>query len=202
DLMKGYRRFRNGRYGEQARHYEEIAAAQRTNVMLIGCADSRVDPSDIFDTAPGELFTVRNVANLVAPCPGENAVLSVGAALEFAVCSLKVRHIVVMGHAGCGGVKACLDAGNGVKPSPRVGAWVEHLEPARKKALAENPADPQLALEWAGVRQSLTNLETYPFVKEAIDAGELFLHGAWFGIVRGELSWLEPEEDTFHVVPY
>jgi carbonic anhydrase len=202
DLLNGYRRFRGGRYGAQARLYEEIAPTQHTNVMLIGCADSRVDPSDIFDTAPGELFTVRNVANLVAPCPGEDTVRSVGASLEFAVCSLKVRHIVVMGHAGCGGVKACLDAGKGIAATPRVAAWVEYLEPARVKALADHPEDPQLALEWAGVRQSLTNLETYPFVAEAIRKGELFLHGAWFGIASGELSWLEPDDDSFRVVSH
>lgn len=200
DLLNGYRRFRKGRYGEQSRLYEELAPGQRTKVMLIGCADSRVDPSDIFDTAPGEVFTVRNVANLVAPCPGEDNPGSVGAALEFAVCGLGVSHVVVMGHAGCGGVRACLDAGEGKAPTPRVGAWVAHLEPARVKALASNPKDPQLALEWAGVRQSMENLQTYPFVVEAIEAGKLQLHGAWFGIAGGELSWLDSLDSQFKVV--
>jgi carbonic anhydrase len=202
DLLAGYRRFRKGRYGEQSRMYQELAPGQHTRVMLIGCADSRVDPSDIFDTAPGALFTVRNVANLVAVCPSEDAAGSMGAALEFAIGGLKVKHVVVMGHAGCGGVRACLDAGEGNAPSPLVGAWVSHLDSARDKALADNPKDPQLALEWEGVRQSLANLETYPFVAEAIRNGQLQLHGAWFGIAGGELSWLEPEGGEFRVVEH
>ncbi|MFT4649370.1 MAG: carbonic anhydrase [Planctomycetota bacterium] len=202
NLMDGYRRFRKGRYGEQARIYKEIAPGQHTKVMLIGCADSRVDPSDIFDTAPGALFTIRNVANLVAACPSEDADGSMGAALEFAIGGLKVQHVVVMGHAGCGGVRACLDAGEGNAPSPLVNSWVSHLEPARTKALADNPKDPQLALEWEGVRQSLANLQTYPFVAEAIKAGQLQLHGAWFGIAGGELSWMEPEDGEFRVVQH
>lgn len=200
DLLNGYRRFRKGRYGEQARLYKDLAPGQRAKVMLIGCADSRVGPSDIFDTVPGELFTVRNVANLVAPCPSEGQVDSVGAALEFAVSGLGVSHVVVMGHAGCGGVRACLQAGEGHAPTPRVGAWVAHLEPARVKALADGPEDPQLALEWEGVRQSIKNLETYPFVAEAIREGKLKLHGAWFGIAGGELSWLDAADGSFKVV--
>ena len=200
DLMDGYRRFRNGRYGEQARIYEKIAPGQHTKVMLIGCADSRVDPSDIFDTAPGALFTIRNVANLVAACSEGDAGSSMGAALEFAIGGLKVQHIVVMGHAGCGGVRACLESGQGNEQSPLVEAWVSHLNPARESALADDPEDPQLALEWAGVRQSLEYLKTYPFVVQAMNSGQLQLHGAWFGIAGGELSWLETESGQFRVV--
>ena len=197
ELLDGYRRFRKGRYGEQKGLYAELASGQDLEVMLIGCADSRADPSDIFDTAPGELFTVRNVANLVPASDAGGSADAMAASLEYAVCVLKVKHIVVMGHAGCGGVGAALTAGEGGELPPRVAPWVAHLESARTVALATNPSDPQKALEWAGIRQSLANLESYPFVKEAVAAGDLNLHGAWFQIGGGELHWLDSAKGIF-----
>ncbi len=200
DLLDGYRRFRKGRYGEQKGLYAELAGGQDLEVMLVGCADSRADPSDIFDTAPGELFTVRNVANLVPASDAGESADSVAASLEYAVCVLKVKHVVVMGHAGCGGVGAALTAGAGGELPPRVAPWVAHLETARTEALASDPADPQQALEWAGIRQSLINLQTYPFVQEATASGQLNLHGAWFQIGCGALHWLDAADGSFQPV--
>ncbi|MCP5020330.1 MAG: carbonic anhydrase [bacterium] len=199
-LHDGYRRFRKGKYDQQSKLYAELALGQEPDVMLIGCADSRADPADIFDTSPGELFTVRNVANLVAPCPEKGSLDSLGTALEYAVCHLAVKHIVVMGHGGCGGVGACLAAGQGPANDAFISPWVAQLQPAKEEALASNPEDPQKALEWQGVRQSVRNLESYPFVKEALQQGKLNLHGAWFLVGSGELSWLDSCDGTFGAV--
>ncbi|MCA9002578.1 MAG: carbonic anhydrase [Planctomycetes bacterium] len=202
DLLNGYRGFRRGVYGQQVDLYARLARGQDPDIMLIGCADSRADPSDIFDTAPGELFTVRNVANLVPPYQPDGSLHGVSAALEFAVGNLGVHHIVVMGHGQCGGVKACLHPERQRQAGEFVGPWVSQLDEVRDRVLAEQPSDPQLALELAGVHHSLKNLMTFPFVREAIAAGRLELHGAWFAISSGELSWLDSQEDCFQLVSH
>jgi carbonic anhydrase len=199
DLIDGYRRFRQGGYPKQAELYRKLGEGQAPKIMLIACADSRAEPSDIFAAAPGQLFVVRNVANLVPPYLPDGGLHGVSAALEFAVKVLKVRHIVVMGHGGCGGVSAALrgavpELGEFVKP------WVSLLDHAREKVLALNPANPQYALEHEGIETSLQNLLSFPFVARAVEAGKLDLHGAWFAIAHGELHWRNAMSGQFEIV--
>tara|TARA_R110000751_G_scaffold95172_6_gene185931 strand:- start:21389 stop:22015 length:627 start_codon:yes stop_codon:yes gene_type:complete len=200
DLISGYRRFRAGAYSEQANLYRQLGEGQDPNIMLIACADSRADPSDIFNAAPGQLFVVRNVANLVPPYQPDGGLHGVSAALEYAVNVLKVEHIVVMGHGGCGGISASL----GGEGNPAIGEfvtpWVSLLEEARERVVASGSINPQFALELEGIEASLKNLLTFPFVSQAVKAGELSLHGAWFAIVHGELHWRNASTGRFEVV--
>ena len=200
ELIEGYRRFRGGVYSKQAALYRELGEGQSPAIMLIACADSRAEPSDIFAAAPGQLFVVRNVANLVPPYMPDGKLHGVSSALEYAVNVLKVKHIVVMGHGGCGGVQASL-AGDG---NPLIGEfvtpWVSLLDEARDRVLESGSINPQFSLELEGIETSLKNLLSFPFVLKAVEAGELELHGAWFAIKHGELHWRNAKTGRFEVV--
>lgn len=193
-LLSGYQQFRASHLEEQAALYRKLAQGQTPPVMMIACADSRVDPSTIFSAGPGELFVVRNVANLAPPYEPGGGYHGTSAAIEFAVEHLKVQHIVVMGHGQCGGIAASLSA----RPVGQfIAPWVDMISGTRDAVLAQNPgADPatlQTALEYAAIRNSLSNLLTFPFVKSAVADGRVQLHGGWFAIFSGELRWLSPE---------
>lgn len=201
-LIDGFRRFRTGPYREQRLRYDELALGQAPDVMVIACSDSRVDPTRVFDTAPGQMFVVRNIANLVPPMAAIHGQSSVAAALEYAVEVLRVHYIVVFGHARCGGIAAAL------APLPEnrfISAWVEQIAPARATVLAAARISPdidcQAALEQAGVRLSLANLRTYPFVAAAEAEGRLKLAGALFDIAHGDLRLLDPATGRFAEVP-
>lgn len=200
DLKAGYQRFREGAYSRQVELYRELGEGQDPDIMIIACADSRAEPAEIFAAAPGQLFIVRNVANLVPPFDTSGGLHGVSAALEFAVTALKVKHIVIMGHGGCGGVKASLAAAKNEPTGRFIAPWVELLDEARDKVLDTRPADPQTAVEHAGVGQSIENLKTFPFVQQAIEAGQLELHGAWFAIALGELHWRDNQTGAFQKV--
>ncbi|MDJ0942407.1 MAG: carbonic anhydrase [Kiloniellales bacterium] len=206
DLIEGYRQFRRSEYPTQKRLFETLAArGQVPQTMVISCCDSRVDPAQIFSAGPGELFVVRNVANLVPPCGKGGDYHGTSAALEFAVTGLKVRNIVVLGHASCGGVRACLEGANDPDVGGRfIGPWMSILTPARDRVLSEHAGASdetrQRALEHAGVRQSIENLHSFPFVAQALAAGELRLHGAYFGIATGELAFLDSASGEFRTV--
>lgn len=188
-LLDGYKRFRSGRYKQDADKYAELGQGQSPKSMIISCADSRVDPTTIFDAGPGDLFIVRNVANIVPPClPLESSLQGMSSALQFAVDSLKVEDIIVLGHSGCGGVAAALSSEKGQPVGDYIAQWVKLLSPAIATLPPE--ADKQNALETAGIRMSLQNLESFPFVTTAIKKRNLRLHGAWFCISSGELVWL------------
>lgn len=200
DLLDGYRAFRNGPYQRQADLYETLGKGQSPNIMIIGCADSRAEPAEIFHAAPGQLFIVRNVANLVPPYEETEGLHGVSAALEFAVGSLKVGHIVVMGHGGCGGVKASLMVADDRPVGQFVAPWVQLLDSARDEVLDRGSSDPQTDLELAGIGASIENLMTFPFVRNAIESGALELHGAWFAIAHGELHWRDNKTGQFEKV--
>lgn len=193
-LLNGYRRFRDAGWPERRRLFESLAdVGQNPRAMVLSCADSRVDPGMIFDAAPGELFVVRNVANLVPPYAPDDAYHGTSAALEFGVRVLQVEHILVMGHALCGGVRALL---TGVPPEAGdfVAGWIRIAEPARKRALAcDDGTDTQLCCEWETVKLSVQNLLTFPWIQERVEAGTLVLHGAHFDIRSGVLSLLGPD---------
>ena len=201
DLIAGYRRFRAGTYAQQAALYRELGEGQNPAIMLIACADSRAEPSDIFAAAPGQLFVVRNVANLVPPYMPDGKLHGVSAALEYAVNVLKVQHIVVMGHGGCGGIAASLAKD---EDNPAIGEFVTHwvslLDEARQRVIDSGSVNPQFSLELEGIETSLQNLMTFPFVRKRVEAGELELHGAWFAIKHGELHWRNAKTGRFEVI--
>jgi carbonic anhydrase len=190
-LIEGFRRFRETYYREHRAVFDALAAhGQWPRAMVIGCADSRVDPQLIFGAAPGDVFVVRNVANLVPPYKPNADYHGTSAALEFAVNGLQVEHIVVLGHARCGGVGALLrgpapDAGG----DDFIGAWMSIAAPARERALAAGgPAEAvQRACEHEAIRVSLGNLMTFPWVRGRVERGALALHGWYFDLEAGDL---------------
>lgn len=203
-LLEGYRRFRNGSYRQQKERYDRLAhEGQSPKLMVIACSDSRVDPAQVFDVDPGEIFVVRNVAALVPPferAPGHHGV---SAALEFAVHRLEVRQIVVMGHGMCGGCKAALTREmHGAEPGEGgfIADWIGMLDQAREavvKQHGDNGDHAERAMEMAGVRVSLENLRTFPAVREKEQAGFLKLRGAFFAITDGVLHVLDEASGQF-----
>lgn len=207
-LLEGYRRFRTGAYQEQRARYDALAdKGQQPGVMVIACSDSRVDPTRIFDTEPGQMFVIRNVANLVPPCTPDHGQHSTSAAIEYAVTQLKVHHIVVLGHGRCGGIQASLDGTFDDAPMGEggfIGRWMSMIAPARdtiRAAAALSPdIDAHAALELAAIRLSIDNLRSFPFVREAEAAGTLQLQGALFDIAEGVLRVLNHSTGRFEPV--
>jgi len=189
-LIQGYRDFRAGDYPAQKALYEELGTkGQKPKVMLIACSDSRADPSDIFNAYPGEMFVTRNVANIVPPKDSSDGYHATSATVEYAVKVLKVEVIVVMGHESCGGIQGCLD-GMGHDPNAGyVGKWVSIINEVRDRVLERNLPEEHVAfqMELEGIRQSMTNLMTFPFVREAVESGQLKLQGAYFSIIQARL---------------
>lgn len=203
EMIEGYGRFREGDWQEQHDRWEQLKEGQSPQVMVIACSDSRVDPAQIFDVDPGEIFVVRNVAALVPPfetTPGRHGV---SAALEFAVQFLKVKEVVVMGHGMCGGCKAALTQdlhGNELGSGGFVAHWIDMLDVAREPIAAEMGTDgrpAERAMELAAVGVSLANLRTFPCVQEKERSGELTLRGAYFSISDGLLHLLDEGRGEF-----
>jgi len=201
-LLDGYRSFKENRYARDHTLYRALAErGQAPQVMVIACSDSRTAPETVFSTAPGEIFVVRNVANLVPPHEHDGARDGTAAALEFAVQGLGVRHIVVLGHARCGGIRAALHpAAEPLSPDDFVGKWTTLLGPATSEIEGgERLADEerQTALERASIRRSIANLRTFPFVSTLEARKRLSLHGAWFDIAEGALWTMDPAGGAF-----
>lgn len=203
-MLDGYRRFRETGWAQQRERWDELRDGQSPKVMVIACSDSRVDPAQIFDTNPGEVFVVRNVAALVPPFETHPGRHGVSAALEFAVQVLKVGEILVMGHGRCGGCNAALT--QELKDAPPgqggfIAHWIDLLDEARDKVLAQYGSDhsreAQRAMEQEGVKVSLANLRTFPCIKEKEARGELKLIGAFFAISDGVLHLLDEKTGTF-----
>ena len=187
-LIEGYARFRKAYWSQNKSVFEALAAGQSPRAMVITCADSRVDPQLIFDAKPGEIFCVRNVANLVPPYAPDSDHHGTSAALEFAVRSLKVEHIIVLGHAQCGGIQALLKGG---EQGDFIGRWMEIAAPARERALAAAAHSPETIThicERESIRITIDNIMTFPWVAERVHAGLLQLHGWHFDIEQGELD--------------
>jgi carbonic anhydrase len=199
-LVAGYRAFLAERLPRERIRFADLAeAGQRPEVMVIGCCDSRVSPEVIFDASPGELFVVRNVANLVPPYAPDGDHHGTSAALEFAVQALKVKHIVILGHARCGGIQAFVDEAAPLSPGDFIGRWMNMIAPAAERlgARSGDRADYLTRLECASIELSLTNLMTFPYVAERVNRGELILHGAYFGVATGVLLVRDPETGKF-----
>ena len=203
DLIEGYRRFRDHEWRAERDRWAELAEGQSPKVMVIACSDSRVDPAQIFDARPGEMFVVRNVANLVPPFEPDQAYHGVSAALEFAVTQLEVEELVVMGHGFCGGCAAALtgqfdDAGHGA--GHFIAHWIDMLREPREAIRARHAElDRQafLEMELEGVKVSLRNLRTFPWVREREEGGRLKLHGAYFAISDGILHLCDEANGAF-----
>src|SRR4051812_14929664 len=207
-LTKGYRAFLEGRFAVERGRYQSLAGSgQAPSIMVIGCVDSRVSPEVIFDAAPGEILVARNVANLVPryESPSEEDPShqhGTSAALEFAVRALKVRHIVVLGHAFCGGIRAFVSEAAPLSSSDFIGRWMSQIAPAAEAVTEpKGETDSYLRqLEFASVELSLRDLMTFPFVKGAVEKGELSLHGAFFGVASGKLLVRSPKPGAFEPV--
>jgi carbonic anhydrase len=190
-LRDGYASFRSGRYAAEAERYRSLGEGQqKPTVMVIACCDSRAAPETIFDAGPGEIFVVRNVANLVPPYSPDGGHHSTSAALEFAVLSLGVRHMVVMGHGRCGGIRAIINPAGPLTHTDFIGSWmrgindVAHIVP---RIAGESDAEHERHIERASIEHSLANLRTFPWIRMKESRQELTVHGAWFDISMGEL---------------
>jgi carbonic anhydrase len=203
-LIDGYNAFAGGRLQREQDRYRELAEqGQQPEIMVIGCCDSRVSPEVIFDARPGELFVVRNVANLIPPYSPDGAYHGVSAALEFGVGALRVKHIVVLGHARCGGVRAFAEENAPLSPGDFIGRWMSLMAPAAEKIGARGdatPADYLTRLEQASIVHSLDSLMTFPRLAKLIDKGKITTHGAYFGVASGDLSVLDRATGKFEPV--
>jgi carbonic anhydrase len=206
DLIDGYHRFRAQDWSRERERWSELAEGQSPRVMILSCADSRVDPAHIFDARPGEIFVVRNIAGLAPPYETSSGFHGVSAALEFAVTQLQVEEILVMGHGLCGGCAAALtgqfddsDHGEG----HFIADWVGMLSEARDRVRASHPEldrDAFREMELEGVKVSLANLRTFPWIAERETSGTLKLHGAHFAVSEGRLYVLDEAEGNFRPV--
>jgi len=200
-LIDGYNAFSASRLPQEQDRYRALAEhGQSPEIMVIGCCDSRVSPEVIFDARPGELFVVRNVGNLVPPYTPDGTQRAVSAALEFAVQALKVKHIVVLGHAQCGGIRAFAEEAAPLSPGDFIGRWMSLIAPAAKAVGPRGGmplADYLSKLEQASVVQTLDNLMTFPCVSILVERNKLVLHAAYFGVATGDLSVLDRASGKF-----
>ncbi|WP_342736519.1 carbonic anhydrase [Bradyrhizobium sp. B117] len=200
-LLEGYKAFATQRLPtEQSRYRELSVKGQFPEVMVIGCCDSRVSPEVIFDVGPGELFVVRNIANLVPVYQPDGNAHGVSAALEYAVTVLKVKHIVVLGHAQCGGIRAFVDKIEPLTPGDFIGKWMQmFIKPGEVVEQRDHETMAQFVerIEKAAVFRSLENLTTFPFVQKAVEGGQMQLHGAYFGVAEGTLFVLDKAAKEF-----
>ena len=202
ELVRGYGRFRAGGYLQQKARYDALASdGQAPPVMVISCCDSRVDPATVFDTGPGQLFALRNVANLVPPYEVGGGLHGASAAIEFGVCGLRVKQIVVLGHGQCGGIAAALTGADlGLPGRSFIDDWMDIIADARNAVVASGCDHPQHQLELDAIKVSLANLRSFPFVQAREEAGTLKLHGCYFAILDGRLWELDEGTGSFHEI--
>lgn len=197
-FIAGFERFQEKYFGPDRELFDQLRHAQRPQTLVIACCDSRVDPAILTGADPGDMFVVRNVANLVPPYETGAQFPGMGAALEFAVQGLKVEHIIVLGHSGCGGIQALL---RGSDDSEFMARWMGIAQRARSQVLAKLPdKSPPLharACEQAALLISLENLLTFPWIRQRVEAGSLHLHGWYFDIGQGELLGYSPHSTAF-----
>ena len=206
ELIDGYRRFRATEWEHERERWSELAEGQSPQVMILSCADSRVDPAQIFDARPGEMFVARNIAALAPPYETSGGFHGVSAALEFAVTQLKVGEILVLGHGLCGGCAAALtgqfdDTSHG--EGHFIADWVGMLSDARDAVRSRHSKLDRAAfldMEREAVKVSIANLRTFPWIAEREETGELKLHGAHFSISEGRLYIYDEADDTFRPV--
>jgi carbonic anhydrase len=200
-LIEGYQRFREGYYQENKEKLLKLAEqGQSPKIALISCSDSRVDPGVILDCEPGDLFVIRNVANLVPPKEDNDSLHGTSAALEFAVTELEVESIIVLGHTQCGGIKSLMDTPISNNLDTFIGKWMQQLEGVRNEILNDKNITDQLSryscCEQKGIQQSLQNLMTFPWVKERVESGRLKLHGWRYDLSSSQLCEMDEINGT------
>lgn len=201
-LLSGYRYFMDQRYANEQQRYHDLATeGQSPTTMIIACCDSRAAPETIFDCGPGEVFVLRNVANLVPPFEADGGQHGTSAGIEFAVQGLGVQNIVIMGHGRCGGIHAALNPSDTpLATGDFIGKWMSLLEPVAaqfKDNGLMTAGERQTAFERISIRNSIQNLRTFPYVSALEKEGKLSVHGAWFDIKSGELWVLDQKTQEF-----
>lgn len=207
-LLNGYQNFMVNRFSFEKKRHEALAKnGQKPEIMVISCCDSRATPENIFDTNPGEIFVLRNIANLVPPFQEANPFLcATSSAIEYAVLKLNVKHIVILGHAHCGGIQAILDKDAApLSNSNFTGKWMRGTHHIANEIIEDQFLtfeQKETKLEQTSIQASLKNLRNFPWIKEREKKQEIFLSGAWFGIATGELWILNETEKKFLKVNY
>lgn len=210
-FIAGFRKFRDRYFNDDDSVYRRVLqSGQSPKTMIIACSDSRVDPAMLSGASPGEIFVVRNVANLVPPFEVQGKFHGVSSAIEFAVENIRVENIIVLGHRQCGGIRSLmLNQHKPTSSSSFVSRWMEIARDAKEKVLAANPpaTTPEQEdllcrhCELESIIVSLQNLRTFPFIQVAIKEGRLNLHGVYFDLESGELSQLNEQTGTFENIP-
>jgi len=202
DFVAGFERFRSKYFAGDTELFTRLRQGQSPNALVISCCDSRADPGMLMGAGPGDIFVVRNVANLVPPYSSETQMPGIRADIEFAVKSLNVAHIIILGHSGCGGIRALMD-GEGItqRNFEFIGTWVSIARPVRERVLREMAGRPEAeqvrACEHGAIAQTLENLMTFPWIRERVERGELELHGWYFDIDAGDLLGYSQETKSF-----
>lgn len=200
-LRDGYSRYRTHWFPDYEPLFKQLAEeGQHPKALVVSCCDSRVNPALVFDQDPGDLFVVRNVANVIPPYAPDPGCHGTSAAVEFAVTVLEVADIIVLGHAKCGGIQALIDMASGKRlPGEFLKPWISIAEPALQLAESKGESDQEhtVRAELGVVRLSLDNLATFPWVAERMKRGRLELHGFYFDVHDGSVKWLNPETDSF-----
>jgi carbonic anhydrase len=204
-FVAGFRKFRIDFFGKDPTCFESLRHGQNPGTMLIGCSDSRVDPALLTGCGPGELFVVRNVANLVPPYKESEELHGVSAALEYGVCALEVDHIIVLGHSKCGGIGALMSGDyHRQKKGSFIDRWISIADPVKTDVLKElghkEKGVQQRAAEKASILLSIDNLTGFPFIAERVEAGALFLHGWYFDLEAGRLSAYDAATGDFRIM--
>lgn len=204
-LIQGFQRFREQHFEKHDTLYQQLVTEGQTpQVLVVACCDSRVDPALVFDCDPGDLFVIRNVANLVPPLEGHSGHHGTTAAIEYGVSTLGVKHIVVLGHAHCGGIDALVKTGGVGTPGSYIDDWMSLVESARAEVIAEMPHVPieeqERACEQRSILVSLKNLKTFPWIRERVEDGSLMLHGWYFDIEHGQLLNYDATTRSFESV--
>ncbi len=194
-LLKGYERFHSGYFQRNREQLEKLAQQQAPDVAMVSCCDSRVDTGILFDAEPGEIFVIRNVANLIPPYELKGDYHGTSAALEFAVTCLKVKEVMVLGHANCGGIRALMENNGNIKKDGFIDRWMQIAAPAKKEILARkdlNTLDEKIdACEKTAINHSLRNLLTHPWVRERVEKGKLILVGYYYDLHTGQLEKID-----------
>ncbi|MCW8995004.1 MAG: carbonic anhydrase [Psychromonas sp.] len=203
-LIAGHQRFRAGYYQQHKKQLTKLAEqGQSPKIAIVCCSDSRVDPTIILDCEPGDLFVIRNVANLIPPCESCDNFHGTSAALEYAVNCLEVESIIVLGHSECGGIKALIDTPPSSTPETFISKWMKQLEPVRNEVLKDNKDAPEIhyhECEQKGIIQSLNNLMTFPWVQERVSSGKLRLHGWHYDLNSAEIFAKRNDSNEFEKV--
>jgi carbonic anhydrase len=201
-LTNGFLAFQENTFIPKRALFEQLALKQRPKIMMIACSDSRVDPAILTNAEPGDVFMVRNVANLVPPCALDDAAHGTSAALEFAVISLEVEHIIVLGHSGCGGIQALWTADPAIaRENAFIHNWMQIVDEARRRTLIlarnKSSADQLRILEQEAIKTSLANLLSFPWINQRVTEGRLSIHGWRFELSEGTMYVYVPEDDRF-----